>query len=120
MARPPERSPAPERVGLWIEDVSRSLNANLTVSENLAQCWVVLTVVEGQGYPIQPLPALKGKAAYGLSVERVQIISGGIVEPVWAHWEPTLLNGKPALKLLSVFGLAPGSKVTLTLLVKAE
>lgn len=120
MAKPLERSPSQERWGLWIEEASRALNANLTVSENLAQCWLVLTVVEGQPFAIQPLTALRGRAAFGLSVERVQVISGGLVEPVWVNWEPALLDGKPALKILSVFGLQPGSKVKLTLLVKAE
>lgn len=120
MAKAPDPSPPQDRWGLWIEEVARALASSLTVKENLAQCWLVLTVVEGQPYPIQPLPLLRGRLAYGLSVERVQVISGSLVEPVWVNWEPAFLDGKPALKILSVFGLAPGSKVKLTLLVKAE
>lgn len=120
MAKPPDQAPEQARWGLWIEEVARALTSNLTVKENLAQCWLPLTVVEGTLPPIQPLTALRGRAAYGLSVERVQVVSGSLTGPVWVHWEPAFLNGKPALKTLAVYGLASGTKATLTLLVKAE
>jgi len=120
VAKPPDPSPPPDRWGLWIEEVARALASNLTVKENLAQCWMALTVVQGTTPGIQPLPLLRGRTAYGLSVERVELVSGSLTGPVWLHWEPTYLNGKPALKTLAVYGLATGAKANLTLLVKAE
>lgn len=120
MAKPPETSPAQERWGLWIEEVAKALASGLTVKENLAQCWLTLAVVQGAIPAIQPLTALRGRVAYGLSVERVEVVSGSLTGPVWVHWEPSFLNGKPALKTLAVYGLAAGTKANLTLLVKAE
>lgn len=121
MAKPPDPSPPQEHWGLWIEETARALASNLTVKENLLQCWLPLTVVEGTTPGIQPLPLLRGRPAYGLSVERVEVISGGgVTGPVYVDWAPTFLNGKPALKVLSVYGLAAGTKATLTLLMKAE
>jgi hypothetical protein len=120
MAKAPDLSPPSERWGLWIEEVARALASNLTVKENLAQCWLSLTVVQGTTPGIQPLPLLRGRPAYGLSVERVELVLGTLTGPVWLHWEPTFLNGKPALKVLNVYGLATGAKASLTLLVKAE
>jgi len=120
MAKPPERSPTQERWGLWIEEVAKALASGLTVRENLAQCWLPVTVIVGQEYALQPLPNLKGRPAYGVSVERVQVVSGSVTGPVWVHWEPTTLKGQHALKLLTVYGLAASTKATLTLLVKAE
>lgn len=121
MAKPPERSPDQSRWGQWIDYVSGLFVSNLTVSENLAQCWLPVTVVVGQEYPLQALPKLNGRVPYGVSVERVQVISGtGVTGATWVHWEPTSLNSKPALRLLGVYGLAAGTKATLTLLVKAE
>jgi hypothetical protein len=120
MARPPEKNPPQERVGLWIEEVSVALGSGLTVLENLAQCWFVLTVTEGQSVGTQPIPGLRGRKPYGLSVERVQLVSGSLTGPVWVHWEPAMLRNAPALKVVSVYGLASGTRATLTLLVKAE
>lgn len=120
MAKPPDPSPPQERWGLWIEETSRALASSLTVKENLAQCWLSLTVVHGTLPAIQPIPGLHARPAYGLSVERVVLVSGSLTGPVWLHWEPTFLNGKPAMKTLAVYGLATGAKANLTLLVKAE
>ena len=120
MARPPDSAPPQDRWGLWIEEVARALASNLTVTENLAQCWFPLTVVEGTLPPVLPIPRLRGRHAYGLSVERVQVVSGSLTGPVWVHWEPAVLNTKPALKVLAVYGLAAGTRAILTLLVKAE
>lgn len=121
MAKPPDQAPPQDRWGLWIEEVAGMLNASLTVKENLAQCWLNLTVTAGTAPGIQPLPGLRGRAAYGVSVERVQVLSGdGVTGTVWVHWEPVLLNGRQCLKVLNVYGLASGTRATLTLLVKAE
>jgi hypothetical protein len=120
MARPPEKSPPPERMPRWVEDVSQALSSGLTVAENLSQCWVSLAVVEGQAVGIQPLPLLRGRVPFGLSVERVQLSTGSLTGPVWVHWEPATVRNAPALKVLTVYGLATGARATLTLLVKAE
>lgn len=123
MARPPDQAPEQARWGLWIEEVARALTSNLTVKENLAQCWFTLQVPvsPGTGPGIKPVPCLRGRVPYGLSVERVQVLSGGGVNgPVWVHWEPMRLDGVPAIKVLAVYGLIPGTRANLTLLMKAE
>lgn len=98
---------------------------NLTVSENLAMRWVEVQVVEGST-PAPTAVELAGRVPKGVSVERVAVQPSGVTPgtapsgAVTVEWSPVTVAGKPAVQLTRVWGLAAGSKATLTLLVKAE
>jgi hypothetical protein len=110
----------------FIQRVTDALSGNLTPSENLAMCWLDLTVEGGassqESVPIgvQALPLLSGKTPYGITVERCVVQSGTLDWFPSLHWETVRLNGTPALKVLNVYGLNTGAKVVLTLLIKAK
>lgn len=104
----------------FMGQVQEALASQLTVKENLAQCWVSFSFTVGQEAPPQALPGLNGRVPYGVSVERVVISSGSASCAVGVVWEPTTVGGKPGIKVSSVQGLAAATKATITLLVKAE
>lgn len=106
-----------KEVNSFIRDTVTALDSNLTVAENLAQCWLEVRITEGQLPNPITLPLLKGRAPFGLTVEAVSVLSGSISGPVWVDWEP---RGTNAIKLRAVYGLSTGAVVNLRLLVKAE
>jgi hypothetical protein len=101
------------------------LSGNLTVSENLAQAWLEVTVSDGVATP-PVIPALKGRVPKGVTVEKVATLGTGGTPgvapsgPVTVLWEPTTLNGRPAIRITNVTGMATGGRYNITLLVKAE
>lgn len=120
MAKPLERSPSPERLGLWIEEAARALNSNLTPSENLAQCWVEVEVKYGASIRDIPLARLNGRAPFGVSVEKAEVLEGSLFGAPGIEWENVLVKGAPGLRITLAHGLNPGTTVRLRLLVKAE
>jgi hypothetical protein len=120
MARPPEKSPPPERVGLWIEEVAVALGSGLTPSENFAQCWVEVEVKYGQGSVNIPLPALRGRKPYGVTVEKATVATGSLSGAPGIEWEPMLVKGAQGMRLVRAHGLSTGTRVKFRLLVKAE
>jgi hypothetical protein len=125
MAKIPERAPPQTRWAQWIETVSLALTGNLSVKDNLAQCWVKVPVEAIDSRTIKtltpiPLPLLRGRIPYGVSVERVEVSSGSLDWFPSVDWEPSSRDGTPALKIRTAYGFNPGTKATLTLLVKAE
>lgn len=120
MAKPLERSPSPDRWGLWIEEASRALNSNLTPSENLAQCWIEVEVKYGVAIRDIPLPKLNGRTPYGVSVEKAEVTAGSLFGAPGLEWENVLVKGAPGLRITQAHGLNPGTTVRLRLLVKAE
>lgn len=109
----------------FLQQSGDALEGNLTPGRNLAQQWLQVTAVginSTSAEPIQPqaLPRLKGKAPFGVSVERVQVVEGAINWFPSVDWEPATVEGKPGLKIKTVYGLDPGAVATLTILVKAE
>ena len=133
------------KVPEWIDGVLRPLNtfmeqvadamaSNLSVSENLAQCWVDVDATginsrSAEPIPVVALPALRGRVPYGVSVERMQLREAA-ADPAFdwyasVHWEPATVTdrngeGLPGLRILAVYGLNAGTRATLTLLVKAR
>lgn len=142
MAKPPSlRSISRESIGDipdWAERLLKPLNVfmgevadglwrGLSVSENLAQEWVDVTIQEGAALPGPlALRGLRGREPRGISIERVRLLSGSTPSGGLAlDWEPTSLvdaNGQrvPAMVIRGLYGLYTGSRVALTLLVKAE
>jgi len=104
----------------YIRDVNGALDSHITVTENLAQCWVDVRVTEGTMPNPISLSALRGRSPHGVTVEHVEVVSGNLVEPVWVTWEEVRNKGASLLKLTSVFGLNTGTVINLRLLVKAE
>lgn len=110
----------------FMSQVTDGLSANLTVNENLAQAWLLVTVTEGEVPNPQAVAKLGPRQAYGLTVERVEVLDGGAapVAAVGVDWTPTTVQvnnvGRPGVKITKVHGLATGTRATLTLLVKAE
>lgn len=110
----------------FLSQVQDGLSANLTVKENLAQEWLLVTVTEGEAPSPQAVKKLGTRQAYGLSVERVQVLDGGTAPTgaVGVEWTPATVLvegvGVPGVKITAVRGLASGTRATLTLLVKAE
>lgn len=109
----------------FLQQTGDALSNNLTPSQNLAQCWLALTVTAVdtrtiQEVPLQALPRLKGRTAYGVSVERVSVASGTLDWFPSVDWSPASVEGKPAIQIHTVYGLNAGAVATLTLLVKAE
>lgn len=120
MARPLDRSPPQDRWGLWIDEASQALSSNLTVSENLAQCWVEVEVRHGADIRDIPLPRLLGRTPYGVSVERAEVTVGSLSGAPGVEWENVLVKGAPGLRIKRAHGLTAGTTVRLRLLVKAE
>lgn len=104
----------------FMRDVVRALDSGLTVSENLAQCWVDVRYAEGSTPPLVPLPSLKAREPHGVTVEAIEVLSGALSGPVWVDWEKAGARGGSALRLRAVYGLGAGATVNLRLLVKAE
>jgi hypothetical protein len=104
----------------FLQQVGDGLTGGLTPEKNFAQQWLPLTVTEGVAIQPQALPRLKGRPPFGVSVERVQVVSGSLTGPVFVEWSPASVEGKPGLAISTVHGLDTGAVVTLTLLVKAE
>lgn len=104
----------------FLQQATDALSQQLTPSQNFAQCWLSLTVTQGQVPPAQQLPALRGKPPKGVSVEGVALISGSISCAPFVDWTVTAVDGRPALQVRNVYGLSSGAQATLTLLVKAE
>lgn len=120
MAKPLDRNPTQERWPLWIEEAARALQSNLTVSENLAQCWVEVEVTEGAAIRDIPLPLLRGRPAHGVTVEKATVATGSLSGAPGVEWEQVLVKGAHGLRITQAHGLAPGTTATLRLLVKAE
>jgi len=104
----------------FMGQVQEALSGQLTVKENLAQCWVTFTANSGDTIPPLALPTLKGRAPFGVTVERVRVLEGSLVAMPGVEWEPTTLNGKPAVRLLVIHSFPANTRATFTLLVKAE
>lgn len=106
-------------------ELADALSGNITV-ENLAAARVDVTVSEGSTPPAILLPKLRGRAPWGVTVERVQVLSGGAAPTaaVGVLWAPTSIQqgqvAQPGLQITAVYGLATGTRATLTLLVKGE
>jgi hypothetical protein len=106
-------------------EIQDALSGNITV-ENLAAARVDVTVSEGTTPPAIPLPKLRGRAPWGVTVERVQVLGGGAAptSAVGVLWAPTSIQqgqvAQPGLQITAVYGLAAGARATLTLLVKGE
>lgn len=108
----------------FMTQVADAMNNNLT-SQNIAEAWIDLTVVEGVAP--QPFVApLRGRAVRGLAVTKVSALGTGGTPgaaptgPVFPLWESTTVNGQPGVRISQVFGLASGGTYILTLLLKAE
>lgn len=120
----------------WVDALLKPLNTvlgqlgdllghNVTVSENLAQAWVDVTVTGDA--EVAPIAVnLRGRPARGVDVQRVAALGTGSTpgtapeSSVGIIWAPTTVDGKPGISISQVFGLASGARYTLTLLVKAE
>jgi hypothetical protein len=125
MAKAPDKHPPQSVWPLWIEAVATALASGLTVRENLAQCWLkveVEAITSRTSKALKPiaLPLMRGRMPYGVSVERVELISGTMDWFPSVDWEPALKDGQPALKIINAYGLNAGARATLTLLIKAE
>lgn len=107
-------------INQFVGDVVEALSSNLTVTENLAQCWVDLTIVYGRPIPVLALPALKGRLPYGVSVEGAVVTEGSLFGAPGLEWEAATLNGAPALRVVQAHGLNVGTTVRFRLLVKAQ
>lgn len=140
MSAPPSiRQITREALGIapeWVDALLKPLNIvlgqlvdllghNVTVTENLAQQWLDVTVTEGSD--VAPIAInLRGRTAKGVDVQRVATLSAGSTPgtaptgSVGIDWAPTTVDGKPGISISQVFGLASGARYTLTLLVKAE
>jgi hypothetical protein len=107
----------------FLQQVGDAVAGGLTVGQNLCQQWLTLTITEGVEIQPQALPKLRGRAPFGVTVERVQVVSGSVGGEggaVGILWTAATVDGKPGLSITSVSGLGMGAVITLTLLVKAE
>lgn len=131
MAKPPsvrniDKSQAPETpdgllipLNTFMSDTAAALSGELTPKENLAQEWKTLRVTAGTS-PGSFLVTLR-RPVYGVTAERCTVKTGGRpTGSVWADWEPAVVDGKPAVKVHAVHGLAAGSVCDVVLLLKAE
>lgn len=108
----------------FLEQTTDALSGNLD-TRNTAEAFMDLQVTDGVS--VQPFVAnLRGRPVRGVVVQKVAALgSGGTpgvapTGPVYVDWAPTTVEGKPGVQIAQVFGLSPGAKYTLTLLLKAE
>jgi len=100
-------------------------SGNITEGENCASQWLTLPVAEGTAPGVVAID-LRGRIAKGVFPARVEVLGTGSTPgssptgPVAVEWTPTTKEGKPAINVTRVWGLASGSRAALTLLVKAE
>lgn len=110
-------------LNLFLRQVGDALANNLD-GQNLAESYLDLQVTEGQSVAsfVAPLRGRVPKAV--LVVKATALGSGGTPGtppsgPVYVDWASTTVDAKPGVAIAQVFGLAPGARYTLTLLLKA-
>lgn len=109
-------------LSIFMGQIQDALTNQLTVKENLAQCWVVFTANSGDTVQPFALPNLKGRAPFGVSVEGfVPLVGGDSVTSVPSVvWDTIPVNGRPGLRIRTIHNFPSGVRATFTLLVKAE